>query len=99
MSRTLCFGELLSLGQTSSSQLNAWLSARDQALAQRLGREADVRGETLAQFLRIAVSDFLAEADDAAWSDLISALRDAEDPGAACAAKVAAFRVQMERST
>ena len=99
MSRTVHFGELLSFGQSSSRQLTAWLAAHDEALAHELGRHAYVRGETLAQFVRIAVSDFLAEADEAAWADLISSLRDAEDPGAACVAKITAFRLQMERPT
>ena len=42
------------------------------------------------------VSDFLAEADEESWADLVSALRDARDPGAACVAKVTAFRVRLE---
>ena len=56
-------------------------------------RELD---ESAAQFLRIAVSDFLAEATEESWADLVSALRNARDPGAACVAKVTAFRVRME---
>lgn len=96
MNRNMQLGELLSLGRSSSADLRNWLAAEDGALAQRLDREADVRGESLAQFLRIALSDFLAEADEASWADLISALRDAGDPGAACVAKVTAFRVRME---
>src|SRR5690348_3434144 len=96
MSRAVHFGELLSFGQSSSRQLNAWLAAHDEAFARELGRQADMRGETLAQFVRIAVSDFLAEADEAAWADLISTVRDAGDPGAACVAKITAFRRQME---
>lgn len=90
-------GELLSLGRASSADLRLWLSTEDERLEQDLQREADVRGETLAQFVRIAVSDFLAEADEEAWADLVSALRDAKDPGAACVAKVAGFRLRMER--
>ncbi len=96
MNRTVHLGELLSRGRGSSADLQNWLAAEDGALAQRLHREADVRGESPAQFLRIAVSDFLAEADEASWADLMSALRDARDPGAACVAKITAFRVSME---
>jgi hypothetical protein len=96
MSRNVQFGELLSLGQTSSADLQMWLAAEDEALAQRLCREAEVRGESTAQFLRIAVSDFLSQADEETWADLVSALRNARDPGAACVAKVTAFRVRME---
>lgn len=96
MNRNVQLGELLSLGRASSADLQAWLAAEDEALAQRLCRQAEVRGESPAQFLRIAVSDFLAEADEESWADLVSALRDARDPGAACVAKVTAFRVRME---
>jgi hypothetical protein len=96
MNKTVQLGELLSLGQTSSADLQAWLAAEDEALAQRLCREAEARGESAAQFLRIAVSDFLAEATEESWADLVSALRNARDPGAACVAKVTAFRVRME---
>lgn len=96
MNRSLLLGDLLSLGRTSSDDLQAWLGAENPALADRLRGEADLRGESSAQFLRIAVSDFLAEADETSWADLVSALRDASDPGAACVAKVTAFRVRLE---
>lgn len=96
MSRSMQLGELLSLGRASSAELRAWLSAEDEPLAQRLEGEASARGETLAQFVRIAMSDFLSEANEEAWADLVSALRDAKDPGAACVSKVAAFRVLAE---
>lgn len=89
-------GELLSFGQRSSAELQSWLSNEDMRLEQELQREANLRGETLAQFVRIAVSDFMAEADEEAWADLVSALRDARDPGAACVSKVARFRLRME---
>lgn len=96
MTRTVQLGELLSLGQTSSAELRTWLGAEDERLAHELQREASLRGETLAQFVRIAVSDFLAEADEEAWADLVSSLRDARDPGVACVAKVTTFRVRTE---
>ena len=96
MSRAMQLGEILSLGQTSSAELQSWLSTEDARLEQELQREANLRGETLAQFVRIAVSDFMAEADEETWADLVSALRDARDPGAACVSKVAGFRLRME---
>lgn len=98
MTRPVHLGELLALGRRSSAELERWLAAEDAALAQRLARESGARGESPAQFVRIAVSDFLADADEEAWADLISAARDATDPGAACVAKVVAFRMAMEAS-
>jgi hypothetical protein len=86
------------LGRTSSASLAAWLNGQDPALAERLRAEADIRGESVAQFLRIAAADFLAEADEDAWASLVSALRGADDPGAVCAARLTAFRLKLERT-
>lgn len=94
--RELMLGDIISLGQHSSAQLNAWLRAADPDTAVRLGEEASRREESLAQFLRIAVSDFISEADEEAWASLVSAMRDAPDPGAACAARMIAFRLRLE---
>jgi hypothetical protein len=98
MSRAPHLGELLALGASSSAELKAWLGVQDEAFGLRLEKEAEARGESVAQFVRIAVSDFLAEADDASWTKLVSAMRDAHDPGAACLALVTDFRVSLEAS-
>ncbi len=89
-------GDLLSLGARSSADLRDWLRASDPDAAERLVLESARRGESPAQFLRIAVSDFLAEADEETWASLLSSARDAGDPGAACAARMIAFRLQLE---
>lgn len=95
MSRSLSLGDLLAMSRRSSAELQRWLGAVD-GLADWVKREADIRGESVAQFVRIAVADFLAEADEEAWADLMSAARDAADPGAACVSKMTAFRVKLE---
>lgn len=97
MSEFSTLGDLFAAGARSSADLYAWLKACDPALSDRLAAEAQLRGETLAQFVRIATADFMAEADEEAWASLISALRDGEDPGAVCVARVSAFRLQIER--
>jgi hypothetical protein len=94
--RELMLGDIISLGRQSSAQLSAWLRAADPDAATRLDKAAAHREESPAQFLRIAVSDFIAEADEEAWASLVSAVRDAPDPGAACAARMIAFRLQLE---
>jgi hypothetical protein len=99
MTNTLQLGDLLALGRRSSADLSAWLNAQDQALAARIAREASQREESIAQFVRVAVADFLAEADEEAWAGLVSAIRDAADPGAACVARMTAFRLQLEGRT
>ena len=92
----LMLGDLLALRGKSSADLSIWLTAHDPATARQLACEASRRAESEAQFLRIAVSDFMAEADEEAWASLISAVPDASDPGAACAARLIAFRLRLE---
>lgn len=94
--RDFMLGDVLALGQRSSADLSLWLNAADPVLAEGLASEAARRGESPAQFLRIAVSDFMAEADEEAWASLLSAARHAIDPGAVCAARMIAFRVRLE---
>lgn len=97
MSQSATLGEFLAFNRRSSAELRVWLQAREPSLIDRLAKEADVRGETIAQFLRIATADFMAEADEEAWASLISALRDGADPGAVCVARVTDFRVRLEQ--
>ena len=92
----ITLGDVLALSQQWSAQLSTWLRAVDPEAAERLGEEAARREESPAQFLRIAVSDFISEADEEAWASLISAARDAGDPGAVCAARMIAFRLRLE---
>lgn len=92
-------GDLLALSRRSSAELSAWLSAADADLEARLKEEAGERRESMAEFVRIAVADFLALADEEAWASLLSAMRDATDPGAACLARMVAHRLSLERST
>mgnify|MGYP003414334129 CR=1 FL=1 len=92
-------GDLLALGRRSSTDLSAWLEASNAELRARLEEQAALRRESLAQFIRIAVADFLAEADEEAWASLMSSARDAPDPGVACLSRMTAFRLELERST
>lgn len=97
MSQTATLGEFLAFNRRSSAELRVWLQEQEPSLIERLTQEADVRGETITQFLRIATADFMAEADEEAWASLISALRDGADPGAVCVARVMDFRVRLEQ--
>jgi hypothetical protein len=97
MSDAATLGEILALSRQSSARLRDWLQAQEPALVERLAAAAQARGETVAQFLRIATADFLAEADEERWASLISALRDSDDPGAVCVARIMTFRLELER--
>ncbi|MBS0385020.1 MAG: hypothetical protein JSS00_06695 [Proteobacteria bacterium] len=96
MSRSFALGDLLALSRASKLELETWLANADPGLASQVRTEAQVRGESSAQFVRIAVADFLAEADEEAWADLLSAARSATDPGAACLGRMTAFRIALE---
>ncbi|MFT3728192.1 MAG: hypothetical protein QM759_10250 [Terricaulis sp.] len=96
MSKTIVLGDLLAFSRTSSNDMQAWLTKADPVLAAKIHDQAAVRGETLVQFVRIAVADFLAEADEETWASPMSAVRDAVDPGAACLARMTDFRIAME---
>jgi hypothetical protein len=96
MARSLALGDLLKLSRGSSFELETWLSSADTELASQVRREAQTRGESVAQFIRVAVADFLAEANEEAWADLLSAARNAVDPGAACLGRMTAFRIAQE---
>lgn len=97
MRQSPTLGEFLAFNRKSSAELRAWLQRQDPVLIERLAKEADVRGESIAHFLRIATADFMAEADEETWASLISALRDGADPGVVCVARVMDFRVRLEQ--
>lgn len=96
MSASVLLGDLLSFSRRSSGDIETWLGIADPDLGARIGREATLRGESVAQFARVAVADFMAEGSEEDWASLMSAVRDAADPGAACLAKMTAFRIAME---
>lgn len=96
MSRSLALGDLLAFSRSSSGDIQTWLASVSPKLAERIGAQSATRGESVAQFVRIAVADFMAEADEEAWASLMSAIRDAVDPGAACLDRMTAFRIALE---
>lgn len=77
------------LGDTGAAErLGPWLEAVDADLGRRLTAAAQAAGETPQAFARAAMAQFVAEADDERWTNLISAARDGEDPALACLAAV-----------
>ena len=99
MSKGVALGDLLSFSRSSSADLEAWLGCADATLAEQIRGQSTLRGERIAQFVRIAVADFMAEASEEDWASLMSAVRDAADPGAVCLAKMTAFRLALEAAS
>lgn len=77
----------------AADRLEPWLAAADPALAERVRGAAAQAGEPFADFVRGALAAFVDEADDERWTNLISAVRDADDPALACLAFVLRSRL------
>jgi peptidyl-prolyl cis-trans isomerase C len=91
-------GDFLADGR-ASARLGPWLAAADPGLAERLAQAAEAAGETVADFVQAAVTDFLDTADDERWTNLISAARDAPDPALACLASLLRSKIEPARRT
>jgi hypothetical protein len=77
-------GDILAAARRSAPEVERWLAQADPGLAARLDAAARAEGETPAVWLRVAVADFNRFASEEDWATLVSRLRDAEAPGAAC---------------
>lgn len=91
-------GDLLA-GDAAARRLEPWLAAVDAPLAERIRGAAAVAGEPVTDFVQAAVADFVAEANDERWTNLISAARDAEDPALACLAAVLRSKLAPAKQT
>lgn len=80
-------------------RLESWLAAVDPDLAARLARAAGEADEPAGDFARAAMAEFVAEANDERWTNLISAARDAEDPALAALAFVLRSKLVPARQT
>lgn len=80
-------------------RLAAWLDAVDPNLAERVSMAADQAGAAVGDYVRAAMADFVAEANDERWTNLISAARDAEDPALAALAFVLRSKLVPARQT
>ena len=80
----LSLGDLLSDSDGVSARLEPWLDGADPAFAARLRASALAAEQTFSAFVQSEVSAFVKTADDEAWTRVISATRDGEDPALAC---------------
>ncbi len=78
----LMLGDILAMARKSAANLDRL--ALPEALVAR-ARDAAVReAESPQSFVRAAVGDFSRNAHPDEWTQLMTRLRDCEDPGAAC---------------
>jgi len=88
------------LGDTGAARrLQPWLQAVDPDLHRRLSSAAEAAGASVPEFVQSAMADFVADANDERWTNLISAARDAEDPALACLAAVLRSKLVPAKQT
>jgi peptidyl-prolyl cis-trans isomerase C len=80
-------------------RLGPWLQSVDPNLAERVAVAADQAGEATGDFVRAAMADFVGDASDERWTNLISAARDAEDPALAALAFVLRSKLVPAKQT
>lgn len=96
---SLTLGEMLSGGAAAAARLEPWLAKADPTLAENLGKAAADAGVPTPEFVQDAVAGFVAGADDDAWTQLVSAARDAEDPALAGLAALLRSKIEPPKRT
>lgn len=89
-------GDLLGAARRDAGRFAAWLDAADGDLARRV-RARVGSAEHPVSFARAAAAAFAVEAADADWVQLVSAARNADDPGLAALGVM--VRWQMARDS
>lgn len=85
--------------EAAFERLPTWLDAVDPNLAERVAFAAEQAGAPVGDFVRTAMADFVTEANDERWTNLISAARDAEDPALAALAFVLRSKLAPAKQT
>ena len=89
-------GDLLA-DSGAAQRLEPWLAAVDPELAVRVAEVAASQDKSVPDFVRGAVHEFIHGADDQAWTRLVSAARDAEDPALASLAAILKSKLTPKR--
>ena len=91
---TLSLGDLLHDQSGVAQRVEAWLDQADSELATQV-RTAAERGQlAFADFVRDQIADFVRDADDERWTQLISATQGADDPALGCVRAILKGRLQ-----
>lgn len=83
----------------AAHRLQPWLASADPGLAHRLAKAAESAGESVPEFVQAAVAEFVDDATDERWTNLISAARDADDPALACLATLLRSKIEPAKRT
>ena len=93
-----CLGDFLGDG-APAERLAPWLAAVDPALSARLNEAAMAAGVEPLDFVRTAAAEFVGQADDERWTQLISAARDGADPAVAALAAILKSKLEPPKRT
>lgn len=91
-------GDIIADGQ-AAELLESWLTAADPDLARRLAAAAASADTPVPVFVRQAVADFVREANDERWTQLISATQGADDPSLAALAALLRSKIEPAKRT
>lgn len=94
----LTLGDVLGAAKRSAVGFQRWIEAVDPELATEVRAAAERAESSPASFARTAVADFSRYADEDAWAQLTSLLRNSDDPAAACLAAMVRWRLAQARS-
>lgn len=92
----LTLGDILGTAKRSAAGFQDWLESAEPALAAELAATAAQAGISPASLVRVAVADFSRYANEEAWAQLISLLRESDDPGMACLAAMVQWRLGQQ---
>lgn len=86
-------GDLLATARRDAAGFTAWIGQVDPDMAAALGLAAQDHALDVTGFVRLALNDFARLAPEEDWATLISAVRDASDPGMTCLSAMVQWRI------
>jgi hypothetical protein len=94
----MTFGEVLAAIRSSGEGAESWLAPAAPAIWAQVRIDAARLGVSTADYVQDAVAAFSEGASGEDWASLTSHLRDADDPGRACAIDMIAWRLSRSET-
>lgn len=91
---TLSLGDLLHDRDGVAERVEAWLVEADPELATQVHTAAATGRTSFAGFVRDQIGEFVGEANDERWTQLVSAAQGAEDPALGCVRAILKGKLQ-----
>lgn len=86
-------GDILGAARRNAAGFAVWVQRANPDLAAQVDTAAGAGGMTSSAFVRRAISDYSREASSDDWTELVSMLRDASDPGMTCLATMIRWQI------